>query len=496
MEKTATELFGTSEYALRLVPLIAGIVSVLMFRDLANKVLTPPAADVALALFAVAPALVYYSSEAKQYGVDVAVVVGLTWFLPRLLDGALTTGKSLGWGASAMVLVWCSFPAAFAAGGVSLVVVVVRLHRRQPRGLAIFIASSLYWVVSFAIEYAVSLRQLHSNRGLESYWSFAFPPRPFGLGATLSWFGHDVHTVARYPWDLAVFPLAATLLIIGLATLLRRRPPLGMLIVLLAGVMVVAGIAHSYPLADRMVLFSLPFVCLALAATVLVSRQAAIQLLFVGLVLVVSVPEFGSAASATVHPYTKTEAREAYVYVQQHEQTGRCRPHRVGRGDDLRLLQPDARRGRQWLHPPDRKLDPLRQRAPAGPARTVEAGVAGVRHRPGLGDRSSDQHLRECVQVGGAAHLDVPDARAGRGRAPDCLLGAGSGPKPDQRSELAAGSLRMPLGHCHPDGPVGVVGAGSPIGFGNGMTSEASSTSVAEASWPVRSRASSGSRTR
>ncbi|MGH9098260.1 MAG: glycosyltransferase family 39 protein, partial [Acidimicrobiales bacterium] len=50
MEKTATELFGTSEYALRLVPLIAGLVSVVMFRDLANKVLTPLAADVGLAL--------------------------------------------------------------------------------------------------------------------------------------------------------------------------------------------------------------------------------------------------------------------------------------------------------------------------------------------------------------------------------------------------------------------------------------------------------------
>jgi hypothetical protein len=284
--------------------------------------MTSLAADVALALFAVAPALVYYSSEAKQYGVDVAVVVGLAWFLPRLLDGPLTTQKSLWWGATAVVLVWCSFPAAFVAGGVSLVVVVVRFHRRQRRGLAVFVVSSLYWVVSFAIEYAVSLRQLHSNGGLEGYWSFAFPPRPFGLGVTLSWFGHDVRAVANYPWDLAVFPLVATLLIVGVATLLWRRPPLGMLIALLVVVLVVAGIAHDYPLADRMVLFSLPFVCLALAATVLASRRTGIQLLFVGLVLVVSVPEIGSAASATVHPYTKTEVRDAYVYVQQHERPG------------------------------------------------------------------------------------------------------------------------------------------------------------------------------
>jgi hypothetical protein len=322
MEKTATELFGTSEYALRLVPLIAGIVSVVMFRDLANKVLPPLASGVALSLFAVSPALVYYSSEAKQYGVDVAVVVGLAWFLPWLLDGTLTTRKSLWWGAVAVVLVWCSFPAAFAAGGVSVVVVAVRFHRRQRFGLPVFVASSLYWVVSFAIEYMVSLRQLHSNGGLLGYWAFAFPPRPFGLGATLSWFGHDVRAVAAYPWDLAVFPLVATLLIVGLTMLLWRRPPLGILIAILAGVMVVAGIAHDYPLADRMVLFSLPFVCLALAATILVSRRAGIQLLFVGLVLVVSVPELGSAASATVHPYTKTEVREAYVYVQQHRRPG------------------------------------------------------------------------------------------------------------------------------------------------------------------------------
>jgi hypothetical protein len=322
MEKTATELFGTSEYALRLVPLIAGIVSVVMFRDLANKLLAPLASAVALALFAVAPALVYYSSEAKQYGVDVAVVVGLAWFLPRLLDGALTTSKSLWWGASAVVLVWCSFPAAFAAGGVSLVVVVVRFHRHQRRGLPVFVVSSLYWVVSFAIEYAVSLRPLHSNSELLGYWSFAFPPRPFGLGTTLSWFGHDARAVATYPWDLAAFPLVATLLIIGLATLLWRRPPLGMLIAILAGVMAAGAIAHDYPLADRMVLFSLPFVFLALAATILVSRRRGIRLIFVALVLAVSIPELGSAASATVHPYTKTEARDAYLYVRQHQRPG------------------------------------------------------------------------------------------------------------------------------------------------------------------------------
>jgi hypothetical protein len=75
-------------------------------------------------------------------------------------------------------------------------------------------------------------------------------------------------------------------------------------------------------MADRMVLFSVPFVCLAVGATVWLSRKIWIQLMFVGLVLVVSLPELGTASSAVVHPYTKSEAREAYVYVLQHRRQG------------------------------------------------------------------------------------------------------------------------------------------------------------------------------
>jgi hypothetical protein len=186
MEKTATEFFGTNEYALRLVPLIAGVVNVIIFRDLASKTLSPLASCVALALFAVAPALVYYASEAMQYGVDVAVVVGLAWFLRWLLEGSLTSRKCLWWGVTASVLVWCSFPAAFVAGAVSLVVIVVRLHRHESTRLPLFIVSCASWATSFAIEYLVSLRQLHSNPLLLGYWVFAFPPHPLGLGSTVA----------------------------------------------------------------------------------------------------------------------------------------------------------------------------------------------------------------------------------------------------------------------------------------------------------------------
>ena len=322
LEKTATELLGPGEDALRLVPLLAGIVALVLFRGLVTRVLPPLGACVALALFAVAPSLVYYASESKQYGVDVAAAVALAWYLPWLLERPLTRRRCLAFGVTAAVLVWCSFPAAFVAGAVALVVVVALVRRGEWRVLPAFVAACALWGASFLVEYVVSLRDLHSNRALLGYWAFAFAPRPLAVHSTLAWLARDVPSVAHVPFDLGALPLAAGLLVVGVVGLVWRRRAVGAFVLVLAGVVVVAGIAHAYPMADRMVLFALPFTFLVLAASLLVSRRTAVQLALVALIVVVSVPALGSAASAVVHPYTRTEVRGAYAFVEAHRQPG------------------------------------------------------------------------------------------------------------------------------------------------------------------------------
>ena len=206
MEKTATELFGPSEYALRLVPLLAGIGSVLLFRSLTSRVLPPLAGAVALGLFAVSPTLVYFSSEAKQYGVDVAAVVIVAWLLPRMLEGELTWRKCLSYGGVGAVLVWCSFPVVFVLAAESCVIVIMRWNK-ELEWLRRFLAGCSLWVVSFGIEYLASLRALGSNPTLLSFWAGAYPPKPFvagaSLSATLSWFPHQLR-VGPVPMELIV----------------------------------------------------------------------------------------------------------------------------------------------------------------------------------------------------------------------------------------------------------------------------------------------------
>jgi len=77
-QKIITLTLGDSEYALRLFPFIAGILSLALMSALTRKISNAVAGNLALGFFAVAPSLVYYSSEVKQYSSDIAIALGLS----------------------------------------------------------------------------------------------------------------------------------------------------------------------------------------------------------------------------------------------------------------------------------------------------------------------------------------------------------------------------------------------------------------------------------
>src|ERR1700722_20601703 len=110
IEKWAVTMFGTSEYALRLFPLLAGIVSIVLFYLLARRVVRSMAVPLALALFALSPTLIYYASEVKQYSSDVAVALLLVYLA--------VTKRILLLGICGAVAIWFSHPAVFVLGGI------------------------------------------------------------------------------------------------------------------------------------------------------------------------------------------------------------------------------------------------------------------------------------------------------------------------------------------------------------------------------------------
>jgi hypothetical protein len=322
LQKTSTLAFGPGEYALRLVPLLTGCASVIVFDALARRVLGGWARCVAVAIFAMSPALVYYSTEAKQYGIDVFAIVVLCWFCVWLLDSGPTRSRALLWGCATAGLVWCSFPAAFAAGA-SLCVLGIAAWQRRSRSDAVWLGvGTSIWLVSFFVEYVVSLRKLHSTPALLGYWQGGFAPRPLRVGSTLSWAGSTIHGLIGLPLDLGVWPLAVVLIVCGLLTLLWRRPLRGLLFVLIIAAVFFAATVREYPLQGRLVLFLVPIAAIALAAPLIVPARRIIHVATCVLIGILLIPALASAAHATADPYTKTEAREAYLWVQQHDRPG------------------------------------------------------------------------------------------------------------------------------------------------------------------------------
>ena len=82
--------FGAGDLALRLVPLLAGLVSLPVFYRLARRVLSPAGTTLASALFALSPYLIYYSTEVKQYGLDLLVAMVLTLSTLRTIEGGFS----------------------------------------------------------------------------------------------------------------------------------------------------------------------------------------------------------------------------------------------------------------------------------------------------------------------------------------------------------------------------------------------------------------------
>jgi len=233
---------GLGEFALRLLPVAAGVASLFAFRRLADRTLDKRAALAALALFAASYYPVRHATEVKSYSIDClagALLMLQGW---RVMQGGPVRGFAL----AAAFLAWWSYPSVFVAGGV---LAVAYLDRRRPA----LVAAGALLAASFVLMYA-TVGSAQASAGSfhvkSSHWEDAFPPlaEPWRLPLWLL----DMHTgnLFAYPNGGNDFGSSATFLlcVAGAVTLWRtgRRRLLAMLASPFA-LMLVAAALEKYP---------------------------------------------------------------------------------------------------------------------------------------------------------------------------------------------------------------------------------------------------------
>jgi hypothetical protein len=327
LEKLILESLGTSEYALRLLPLIAGVLSLFVFYSVARRVLPGAAVPVALALFALSDPLVYYASEVRQYSSDVLLTLVLFMVGLDMHDGRRSPLRLAAIALLGAAAVWFSHPTVFVMAGIAASSVLMA-WRRSGRALSgrLLLTWSL-WAASFVGCYLLLLREPIRNQQLVAPWKDtydAFMPVPTSL-ADLAWFFNAAVQIFENPAGLYLPGLATLLFILGCVAMFRRREEHAFLLLAPLLFSLAASGLRKYPFEGRLLLFLAPSLLLFVSAGAIWlfrrvrprSRPAAMAL-----IIALFTYPVANAVHDLVHPRKHEEIEPVLSYLRDRQHPG------------------------------------------------------------------------------------------------------------------------------------------------------------------------------
>jgi hypothetical protein len=263
IEKAITRLLGDSEYALRLFPFLAGCLALVLMFLLTRKVASAFAGTLALALFAFSPALIYYTSEVKQYSSDVAILLALGLLFLDLSRIELKQNQIALLTFTGALVIWFSHPALFIIAALGLALFIQAVREKDRRKIINLLIVAATWGLSLAALYFINLRQLSTHQFFLDFWREGFLPHDF---SAFCWLAYSLYAPFTDLLGLRIpYIIPALLFLIGLVGLTRRLPRFGLFLLLIFFLTLVASFLTLYPFAGRMILFLAPVLILLLA---------------------------------------------------------------------------------------------------------------------------------------------------------------------------------------------------------------------------------------
>ena len=177
LEKAAVLVFGPSEYALRLLPLLLSLLTLpLIYRLALRWTQSPLAAILALWMVAASPFLVRYASEVKQYTVDAFVGLLLLWAAERRVSEGRTDWTTVLLG---IALVFLSHITGVILATLLLYYGYEYARRRRagkPTEVWMVLAPAAVWVLALGAFYIFFVKDHPTQAAMAAYWKFGFAP--------------------------------------------------------------------------------------------------------------------------------------------------------------------------------------------------------------------------------------------------------------------------------------------------------------------------------
>lgn len=325
MEKLALQLLGNNEYAFRLFPLIAGIISLFAFYKLGRWALSTIALPIALILFACLEYPQYYASEAKPYSSDVMVALLLSILLIGLRGKILRNRTVLLLGIIGTVSMWFSYPAIFTLGGIELANLFTTSKAKWKATLINRWIAYCIWLISFGAIYFGVIAGAMSNQKLQNAWSPEYPTSIFDFSWLLESFKQFFSNPLGFHGISVEFAIAA--FIVGCIAFFKKNKTKLLLLTAPIFATLVATYLHKYPFRTRLIFFLTPFFILIIAEGIAYflsqfKRRKYVAIIGIAIGCIILLPPSVEAGSLIVSPRVKRAVRPVVEYTKTHQRPG------------------------------------------------------------------------------------------------------------------------------------------------------------------------------
>jgi hypothetical protein len=337
VEKLLVQVFGDSEYVLRLFPFLCGIVSLFLFFKVTTDYIGIKAVPVALGLFAISDRLIYYSSEVKQYSSDLVIALLIYVMMVYIQSKRLTVSRIALFGVVGAIAIWFSHPVVFVLAGVGAGLTLFCVGRKEWRKTGRFSVAYSLWALSFGASYFVSLRNLSNNESLLNFWADAFMPFPPSSFSDFGWFvstflniiaelGLSLSKLKEVSLselkDLSFVSIAALTFLVGCVSMSFEKKEGSFVLISPALFALLVSGFHKYPFHARFLLFTVPSLLILIAEGAEQIRDKTVHVLGTALIGLLVAHPLLSAGYHLIKPRTFEEIKPVLGHIREHWQDG------------------------------------------------------------------------------------------------------------------------------------------------------------------------------
>ncbi|WP_163666102.1 hypothetical protein [Adonisia turfae] len=268
VEKFAIDTLGSHEFALRLFPLLGGLLSLGLFYRFTQQFTQGWGRPIAILLFSVLGYIAYFSTETKPYSWDVAIALLLFMVLISMDTLKPSLRKLSMAGMLGIVSIWLSFPSIFILAGVEGAnILTLQPWKISWQSLKEFLLRRIplygVWIGSFVGLYFGVISKALSETELANSWAGRYPDNFWDIVWLLDSFGRFFYRPLGFPSPTDGVAMVA--FVTGCILLYRRSKRRLLYLGSPFIISLIAAFLHKYPFRERLILFLTPFALILLS---------------------------------------------------------------------------------------------------------------------------------------------------------------------------------------------------------------------------------------